>query len=88
MAVETNWKNFLSEDSELPLDVSICVKGDKQEGGQIFRTHKTLLADVSPLPSVQEANLRAHEGGGGGKGDRPWCLGSWTLNFLALHKNR
>ena len=49
MAVETNWKNFLSEDSELPPDVSIRVKGDEEEEGQIFRAHKTLLAGVSPV---------------------------------------
>ena len=49
MAVETNWKNFLSEDSELPPDVSIRVKGDKEEGGQIFRAHETLLAGMSPV---------------------------------------
>ena len=50
MAVETNWKNFLSEDSELPPDVSIRVKGEEEEeGGQIFRAHKTLLAGVSPV---------------------------------------
>ena len=49
MAVETNWKNFLSEDSELPPDVSIRVKGDEEEGGQDFRAHKTLLAGVSPV---------------------------------------
>ena len=50
MAVETNWKNFLSEDSELPPDVSINVKGDEEEGGgKIFNAHKILLAAVSPV---------------------------------------
>ena len=50
MAVETNWKEFLSEDSELPPDVSIRVKGDGEEGGgKIFNAHKILLAAVSPV---------------------------------------
>ena len=49
MAVETNWKNFLSEDSELPPDVSFQVKGDEEEGWKIFRAHKTLLGGVSSV---------------------------------------
>ena len=47
MAVETIWKDFLSEDSELPPDVSIRVIGDEEE--RIFKAHKTLLAGVSPV---------------------------------------
>ena len=50
MAVETNWKAFLSEDSEIPPDVSIRVKADEEEGGgKSFRAHKILLAAVSPV---------------------------------------
>ena len=50
MAVEINWKAFLSEDSEIPPDVSIRVKADEEEGGgKSFRAHKILLAAVSPV---------------------------------------
>ena len=49
MAVETNWGAFLSQDSELPPDVSFCIKEDDEDGGKIFRAHKLLLAGVSPV---------------------------------------
>ena len=49
MANETNWKDFLSEDSELPPDVFLRVVGDEENSGKIFRAHKTLLAGVSPV---------------------------------------
>ena len=49
MAVETNWKVFLSEDSELPPDVSFYIRGDDEDGGKRFRAHKLLLAGVSPV---------------------------------------
>ena len=49
MAVETNWKVFLSEDSELPPDVSFYIRGDDEDGGKKFRAHKLLLAGVSPV---------------------------------------
>ena len=49
MAVETNWGAFLSQDSELPPDVSFRIIGDEEDGGKIFRAHKLLLAGVSPV---------------------------------------
>ena len=49
MAVETNWKAFLSPDSDLPPDVSFRIKGDGEDGGKTFKAHKLLLAGVSPV---------------------------------------
>ena len=49
MANETNWKEFLSEDSELPPDVFLRVAGGEGDGGKTFKAHKTLLAGVSPV---------------------------------------
>ena len=49
MAVETNWGAFLSQDSDLPPDVSFCIKADEEDGVKILRAHKLLLAGVSPV---------------------------------------
>ena len=48
MAVDTNWKMFLSPDSSLPPDVTFLVKG---EGGEEKRVtaHRFLLAGTSPV---------------------------------------
>ena len=48
MAVDTNWKTFLSPDSRLPPDVFFLVKGDGEEDKRIA-AHRFLLAGTSPV---------------------------------------
>ena len=48
MAVDTNWKTFLSPDSSLPPDVFFLVKGDGEEDKRIA-AHRFLLAGTSPV---------------------------------------
>ena len=45
--VETDWKRFLSPDSDLPPDVFFFVKGEGQS--KTIGAHKLLLAGVSPV---------------------------------------
>ena len=48
--VETDWKRFLSPDSDLPPDVFFLVKGEDEEGqSKTIGAHKLLLAGVSPV---------------------------------------
>ena len=50
--VDTNWQNFLLQDSDIPPDVCFLVKDDTDgEGGSYksFRAHKLLLAGSSPV---------------------------------------
>ena len=48
MAVDTNWKTFLSPDSSLPPDVFFLVKGDGEEDKRIA-AHRFLLAGTSAV---------------------------------------
>ena len=48
--VETDWKRFLSPDSDLPPDVFFLVKGEDEEcQSKTIGAHKLLLAGVSPV---------------------------------------
>ena len=48
MAVDTNWKTFLSPDSSLPPDVTFLVKGEAGEEKRV-KAHRFLLAGTSPV---------------------------------------
>ena len=48
MAVDTNWKTFLTPDSSLPPDVTFLVKGEGEEEVKV-PAHRFLLAATSPV---------------------------------------
>ena len=48
MAVDTNWKTFLSPDSSLPPDVTFVVRGEDEEEKKVA-AHRFLLAATSPV---------------------------------------
>ena len=47
--VDTDWKTFLSPDSDLPPDVCFLVTGEDDKGSKIIKAHKWALGGVSPV---------------------------------------
>ena len=51
--VDTNWKTFLSPDSDIPPDVSFLVTGEDEKSCKTIKAHRWALAGVSPVFRAQ-----------------------------------